>query len=275
MDVDAYLRRIGHRSAAEPGRALLDAIVQRHVASIAFENLDAFLGRRVSLDPGTVERKLVHEARGGWCFEQNLLMGEALRALGFDVADLAGRVLWNRPPDAVTARTHRLLLVHADGRDWLVDVGFGGHTLTGVLDLHDEQAQETSHEPFRLRPINGEERVMESLIAGQWKPLCRFDLTRQLPIDFEAANYQLAHDPASHFTQVLIVSRVADDGRHVLHGRELVFHRSGGQTRRRNLETDAAVATALREVFGLNIDPGTQAALLARLDAQAGTAARS
>lgn len=254
---------------------MLSALVLRHAQSIAFENLDPFLGRSVSLDPQAVETKLVQQHRGGWCFEQNLLLGEALRALGFVVQDLAGRVLWNRPPDAVTARSHRLLRVSAANGDWLVDAGFGGHTLTGVLDLDSEAPQQTSHEPFRLRRIADGERVLESMIGAEWKPLCRFDLQPQQPVDFEAVNYQLAHDPASHFTQVLIVSKVADDGRHVLHGRELAFHRRGGETSRRELRSAGEVLEVLQDVFGLRLDEATRAALSARLAAQAGSAARS
>lgn len=275
MDIEAYLRRIGYAGDREPTRAALAALVLRHTSSIPFENLDAWLGRRVSLDPAEVERKLVQARRGGWCFEQNLLFGNVLRALGFEVTDLAARVLWGRLPDAITPRTHRLLLVRAEGRDWLADVGFGGQMLTGVLDLRSEVAQPTPHEPFRLRRLAGDERVLESLLQGEWKPLCRFDLRPQLPVDFEAANYWLAHDPASHFTQGLVASRVAPDGRHVLRGRELGFHRIGGDTTRRELATAAEVVAALREVIGLNIDAATEAGLLARLDAQAGSAARS
>lgn len=275
MNIDAYLQRIGYAGTREPNRAVLAQIVREHAQSIAFENLGAFLGIGVSLDPLDVERKLVHDGRGGWCFEQNLLLGNALRALGYEVTDLAGRVLWGRPADAITARTHRLLLVREGGRHWLADVGFGAQTMTGVLDLHSEAAQQTTHEPFRLRPLGGGERLLESQIAGEWKPLCRFDLQPQLPVDFEAANYQLAHDPASHFTQSLVVSRVAANGRHVLRNRELGFHRIGGDTTRRELVTPGEVLDALRDVFGLRLDAATQAALTTRLEAQAGSAARS
>jgi N-hydroxyarylamine O-acetyltransferase len=264
MDPEAYLRRIGYSGRRDPHVDVLSGIVRQHAFAIAFENLDAFLGRRVSLVPDEVERKLVHDGRGGWCFEQNLLLGEALRALGFDVTDLAGRVLWNRAPGAVPPRTHRALLVRIDGRCWLADVGFGGQTLTGVLDMDRDDAQQTTHEPFRLLR-DGAERVLESRVQGEWKAMFRFDLQPHLPVDFEAANYQLAHDPASHFTQVLIVSRVSATGRHVLHGRELAFHDLHGGTTRREL-TAADVILALREPFGLRLDPATEAALATRLD---------
>jgi N-hydroxyarylamine O-acetyltransferase len=269
LDLEAYLLRIGYAGPRQPTHAVLSELVLRHAMSIPFENLDAFLGRRPSLDPAQVERKLVRDGRGGWCFEQNLLFGNALRALGFEVTDLAARVLWGRPVDAITARTHRLLVVRIDGHDWLVDVGFGGQMLTGVLDLHSEAPQDTPHEPFRLRRA-GAERVLESLLCGEWKPLCRFDLQPQLPIDFEAPNYQLAHDPVSHFTQGLGVSLVAREGRHTLRIRELAFHQLNGETTRRELSGADEVMAVLRAVFGLRIDAATEAALGARLDAGAG-----
>jgi N-hydroxyarylamine O-acetyltransferase len=146
-----YFHRIGYAGPAAVSRGVLADLVLHHARAIAFENIDAFLGRRVSLDIDAVVAKLVNDGRGGWCFEQNLLLGEALRALGFSVTDLAARVVWGRAADAVAARTHRVLLVHVDGQDLLVDVGFGGQTLTGVLELDNESAQPTPHEPFRLR----------------------------------------------------------------------------------------------------------------------------
>lgn len=262
-DLAGYLRHIGFSSAPSTDLATLRAVVLRHTLSIPFENLDALVGRRISLDPIDVERKLLREGRGGWCFEQNLLLGNALRAMGFVVVDLAARVVWGRAVDVEAPRTHRVLKVLADGREWIVDAGFGAQTLTGVLDLASEESQQTPHEPFRLGRL-GDERVMESLVAGEWLPMFRFDLQPQLPVDFEAANFQLVHDPASHFTQGLRVSRVTPAGRHVLRGFELGFHALTGGTQRQTLPDTTSVIYSLREVFG--IDTAGLPELAARLD---------
>jgi N-hydroxyarylamine O-acetyltransferase len=283
--LSTYLQRIGFTGEPRADVETLKAIVLLHARTIPFENIDAFTGRAVNLDPAAVADKLVRGGRGGWCFEQNLLLGEALRALGYPVVDLAARVVWNRPPEALTPRTHRLLQVTAAGRDWLADAGFGGQTLTGILDLRSSEPQATPHEPFRLRRL-ADERVLESQIRGEWLPLCRFDLQPQLPVDFEAANYQLGHDPASHFTQGLIVSRPTIDGRHVLRGHplqgvELAFHASSGESRRVELRTVAEIMQALHEVFGLPVGevPGLnerlEKLLAAAVQAGTGSAARS
>jgi N-hydroxyarylamine O-acetyltransferase len=285
LDLAAYLRRIGFTGEARADADTLRQLVRLHAQAIPFENLDAFTGRAVSLEPAAVADKLLRRGRGGWCFEQNLLLGDALRALGYPVVDMAARVVWNRPADAAVARTHRLLQVRTEGRDWLADAGFGGQTLTGLLDLHSTEPQATPHEPFRLRRL-GEERVLESQIRGEWLPLFRFDLQPQLPVDFEAANYQLAHDPASHFTQGLTVSFATAAGRHVLrghplHGVELVFHATGGESRRVELRTATEIMQALREVFGLPVDDlpvldeRLEKLLLDAAQAGTGSAARS
>ena len=93
MDLEAYFTRIRYAGESTPTRDTLASVVSHHALAIPFENVDAFLGRRISLEPAAVEDKLVRQRRGGWCFEQNLLLGEALRALGFDVTELAGRVV--------------------------------------------------------------------------------------------------------------------------------------------------------------------------------------
>ena len=57
-----------------------------------------------------------------------------------------------------------LLLVTIDGERWLVDVGFGGLTLTSVLRLQSGLEQLTAHEPYRLL----EERRRMALAGQAW-----------------------------------------------------------------------------------------------------------
>lgn len=263
-DLAAYLARVGFDGVPRADLATLRQLALRQPMAIAFENLDAYLGRRVSLDPADVERKLVAGGRGGWCFEHNLLLGEALRAIGFDVTDLAGRVVLGREADAVAARTHRLLRVRIEGAEWIADAGFGGLTLTDVLDLHADAAQQTPHGWFRLRPM-GSERLMETQAGETWMPMFRFDLQPQFPVDYEAVNFRLVHDPASSFVQRLGVSVMAPEGRHGLRGHELSFLDRQGNRMRRELDTPEVI-DALADVFGIETDAGTREAVAAKLE---------
>jgi N-hydroxyarylamine O-acetyltransferase len=63
LDFEAYLQRIG-LSASEQ-RTLHD-VHRAHATAIPFENLDPHRGIPVSLVEEDLERKLVHERRGGY-----------------------------------------------------------------------------------------------------------------------------------------------------------------------------------------------------------------
>lgn len=96
----------------------------RHAEAIPFENLNPLLRWPVRLDAPSLQRKMVRAGRGGYCFEQNLLLSHALTALGFRVTGLAARMLWNVPEGVVTPRGHMLLCVDIDEQPYIVDVGF-------------------------------------------------------------------------------------------------------------------------------------------------------
>ncbi len=85
IDLNAYFQRIGYSGERTPTLKTLQSIHQHHAEAIAFENLNPFLKQPVPLDLKSLQQKLLHEGRGGYCFEQNLLLGSVLRAFGFQV----------------------------------------------------------------------------------------------------------------------------------------------------------------------------------------------
>jgi N-hydroxyarylamine O-acetyltransferase len=103
IDLDAYFERIGYDGERAPTLATLRAIHARHATMIPFENLSPLLRQPVRLDLASLQDKLLHQGRGGYCFEQNLLLRAVLLALGFQVRGLAARVRWNVPDEVVTA----------------------------------------------------------------------------------------------------------------------------------------------------------------------------
>src|SRR5688572_14672988 len=87
-DFDAYAERIGYRGSGAPTLDALEGICLSHATRIPFENLDLHLGKRIDLSPERVFDKLVMQGRGGYCFEQNTLLQEMLRTLGFAIRPL-------------------------------------------------------------------------------------------------------------------------------------------------------------------------------------------
>ena len=218
MDTSSYLQRIGFSGEADSSLATLEKIHQLHPCAIAFENINSFIAERVSLQPDAVFEKLVTQGRGGYCFEQNLILASILKKLGFQVTEHAARVLWRSPEKTEMARTHMLLKVDIDEQSWIADVGFGGLTMTAPLRLEPELVQYTPNEAFKISR-DGDEFTIAVSLNGEWKQMYVFDLVPQYPVDFEMANHYVATHPQSHFVDNLVIARADTDSRHALENR--------------------------------------------------------
>ena len=263
-DLRAYFGRIGFNGEARTDRKTLEALVAAHTGTIPFENLNPFLGLPVPLSSEALVEKLVRARRGGYCYEQNGLFSHVLETIGFDFTPLAARVLWMQSDDAVTPRTHKLLLVNLSEGLVLADVGFGGAVCTGVLDLVPEAPQSTPHERFRLVEVKGQWR-QQIEIGGEWRSTYQFDLAPQLSVDDELGNWWTSASPASHFTFSLIAARSPGGRRHALRNFDYSVHVPGGDSEKRRLESPEEVCAVLEQDFGIELPD--RGAVVARLEA--------
>jgi arylamine N-acetyltransferase len=172
-------------------------------------------------------------------------------------------VVWMRPPGApLPAPTHTVLAVTFPGSagSYLVDVGFGGQTLTSPIRFETGNAQQTTHEPYRLDD-RGDGLVLQSLIAGEWRPLYDFSTRTQPEIDLKLGSWYVSTHPSSQFVTGLMVALVTADARYNLLGRDLTVHRKDGSEKIR-LGDAAEVVETLRGRFGINIDDVGERTLL-------------
>ena len=262
IDLDAYFRRIGYSGSRAPTLETLAALHALHPTAIAFENLDTLRGAPIRLDLDSLQRKLVRQRRGGYCFEQNLLFTHVLTALGFRVVGLSARVIWESVDHAPRPRTHMLLLVPVGRESYLCDVGFGGLTMTAPLRLTLDGEQRTPHETFRL-VRDGAEYMSQANVRGDWRTLYRFDLQEQFQTDIEVLNFFVAQHPESPFRSRLIGARRDGDRTFKLRDRELTIQYRDGRREQRELKTVAELRATLAESFGL--DAPADAALDAAL----------
>lgn len=264
MNLDAYLARIGHAGPASPTLATLRALHALHPAAIPFEALDPLLGREVLLDPASVERKLVAGRRGGYCFEHNLLFAAVLRAIGFPVETLGGRVIWATGPDGPPRpRTHMLLLVTLDGAKWIADVGFGGYLADAPLRLQAGVAQTTPAGRFLLTEADGVWTLAAGVGHG-WRPAYRFTLEPQAAADYEVANWYTSTHPSSLFRNHLLMERLTPGCRATLLDRHLTLRHADGRVETSVLDDADALAATMDEVFGVT-PPADPAEIFARL----------
>lgn len=199
LDLDAYLERIGLE-----GRPSLAQLHRAHLTSIPFENLDPHQGLPVSLEVEDLERKLVTERRGGYCFEHNLLLKAVLEALGAEVEVFLARTRLGAKPGVVRPRTHLVLRVSDKGASWHVDVGFGARGLLGPIPFGPGPAQEQSGWSFRVVE-EGSELVLQRLAGDEWVDLYGF-VPQPVPfVDVETSNWWTSTHPDSRFVTGLIV----------------------------------------------------------------------
>lgn len=258
FDLDAYFQRIGYAGPRTAAEAVLFAIQGGHSRSIPFENLDVLLGRGIRIDLPSIAQKLIHERRGGYCFEQNALLAAALRSLGFEVTPFIARVRWQVPADVATPQTHMLLRVKSEGREYLADAGFGSMSLAQPLYFEfDREQTHASLEPRRL-VRRGDLVVQQAFVENTWGDVYLFRLEPAAAIDFEVGNWFTSTHPQSRFVQNLIVARLAQDRRFTLLNRELTIRDRSGAMEKRQLESPTELLQVLAECFGLEFPPETR-----------------
>ncbi|HYW26439.1 MAG TPA: arylamine N-acetyltransferase [Terriglobales bacterium] len=248
LDVPAYLARVGIRALPEPTEAALRDLHRAHVSAIPFENLDIIVGRGVDVSLPAVQAKLVARGRGGYCFEHNALFAALLDRAGFDVARLAARVRMGA--GFVRARTHMTLLVLAEGRPWLADVGFGGDGLLDPIPLEPDRPCRQGGWMYRVVREHEWNWAVQSQRPDGWLDLYGFALEPQHPIDYVMANHFTSTHPLSAFTRVATAQRAAPDRRLTLRGRLLTETLPDGTAEER-LVGAGELDDLLRERFGI------------------------
>jgi N-hydroxyarylamine O-acetyltransferase len=206
FDLDEYLARIQLN-----GVPSLANLHRSHVHAIPFENLDSHVGRAVSLDVDHIFQKLVVGRRGGYCFEQNLLLKAACEALGAEVETYLARVRWRSSSDVPRPRAHLVLGVRTEGATWHADVGFGSGTPLEPMPFGPAGPYEQSGWLFQIVE-DGPELVLQRRDGGKWGDMYAFSKVPSPSIDIETSNWFVSTNPLSPFVSGLIVGRRPLDG---------------------------------------------------------------
>jgi N-hydroxyarylamine O-acetyltransferase len=211
LDFDAYVERIGLDANEKP---TFKALHRAHATSIPFENIDPHRGIPVSLEQEDLERKLVHQRRGGYCFEHNLLLGSALEHLGFGVEPMLARVRAGAPPGTVRPRGHLVLRVtDADGASWQADVGFGLGTLLEPIPFGAGAGAVYEQSGWRFRVVEeGAQLVLQSVSGDAWSDVYAFAPEPVPRVDIETSNWWTCTHPRSPFVFGLIAAIQHPDG---------------------------------------------------------------
>ena len=247
-----YLQLLGFEAPPAPTLDTLRQLQLRHTGVFPFENLATLAGEPVLIDLPSIERKLLQEQRGGYCYELNHIFFVLLQELGFDVQGITGRVVMGQPEGAWTARTHRLSLVHLDGVRYITDVGFGGMVPTAPLLLDSRAEQPTPHETYRIDQ-HEDGYTLRAKGGEEWRPMYIFDLPRQEDVDYAVGNWYVSTHPDSSFSRQLMVARTGDGWRRTLNNGSFAIHRTGHASDRHEVADVAELIDLLQLEFGIRL----------------------
>lgn len=231
----------------------INQLVLNHLESFSFNNIEVYenKGRKIlSLDVESLFQKIVVEKRGGYCFEQNKLMYQILKDLGFDVSSKLGRVVYNRDEDV--PRTHRMTIVKIAKENYLVDVGFGAYAPNCIVPLDGEKVD-----------VLGEDYYIEKDCKDNYKLMANrkeigpfnyyvFDLHNYQESDFNLGNYYTNTHPESKFVQQLIISKKNKERIIFIAEGKLVTLREGSREEV-VISSSEDLKNILQEHFGLSL----------------------
>jgi N-hydroxyarylamine O-acetyltransferase len=256
MRVMEYCSRLGLNALPPATAEGLAALQLAQRQAIPFENIDVLLGREIRIDADAVFAKMVSDRRGGYCFEQNILLASAVTGMGIAVRPVLARVWLNA--DITPPLTHMALLATLDDSDWLMDAGFGGGYCPPIRLNDGMTADGLDGSSYRLSYDAHTGWTLERSHKGAMTRQFSFDLAEIFPADIALSNHWTSTHPSSRFMRHLIVNRISNDGRVSLIDQKL-DRIDGTET----LGSPAQLAEILEREFSLIISDN-EAAILAR-----------
>lgn len=256
-----YLKRIGLARPPKTDSATLALVMAAHSRGIAFENFDVVMGKPISMAKLDVEKKLVDDMRGGYCWEQNTLLQMALEEMGFTVTPLMCRVRWGKPDDSEepnTTFTHFALKVATDSGFFLADVGFAGVNSMAPVNLCvGAEPQALPEGQFRVVDSkHASFHVLQLLVKGEWRPVYEWRDERAPLVDQECSNWFSCTYPKARFTSQFFACRIVGDERHHIMNDEYVVRKGHGIDKQQTTESIADKARLLElidTVFGVTL----------------------
>ncbi|ATD01599.1 arylamine N-acetyltransferase family protein [Pseudoalteromonas spongiae] len=203
------------------GLALISALYKAHIATFPFNSANVILKENLSLEPEALFDRVVTNRRGGYCFEHNKVFYLALKALGFTVRPLITRVLLDG--NEQNGRLHRVTLLEYQGKQYIVDVGFGVLNPRFIVPLKTTTI-DAPNGRYSLEQT-GEQAYRLALAPNNDQPitLYRFDLSEFTEMDCNIGHFYSSQHENAAFVNNLVVSRIMDNERILIRNNQVTF----------------------------------------------------
>lgn len=234
FELQRYLKRISYNGTPKTNFDTLSKFMACHIRAVPFENLDVLAKKKISLAPEDIFEKIVNQKRGGYCYEINGMFAMVLQSLGFEYDFIFARPIYlneTRP------QTHMALIVHIDGKKYLVDMGFGVLGIREPLLIDNEAAKEgyfanQGVDKFHLKSIENGLYLLSAFNENEWLPRFSFGLDKANWVDFGPANHWNSTHESVMFVQRPVIAIINDKGRKTIFGDMFKIVENGIVTKR-------------------------------------------
>jgi N-hydroxyarylamine O-acetyltransferase len=250
LDIDTYLQRISYEGDIHIDHNTLAALQYHHLVSVPFENLDIHLGNKIKLDLAHLEKKIVRDKRGGFCYELNGLFYALLHQLGFQVKMVAARVA--KEEGRFGQEFDHMALIVDLGGEWLVDVGFGDSFLLPMPLEVGIKHQDPSG--YYIIETYGKDsfRLEASENDRDYTPQYFFTRTERQLEDYTQGCIYHQTSPESSFTRSRVCSLATETGRITLTDKEFI-ETVVGRKNVRAVKDEKEFYQILRDKFEINV----------------------
>lgn len=249
--MEKYFERINYKGTTDISLENLTLLQKGHLYNIPYENLDQMNSVPLSLTPEGVFEKIVTNHRGGYCFENQGLLCYALRTLGYDVVQYAGRFM--NEPDVIQMRRHRILVVTIDNERYVCDVGMRSETSRVPLLLVEGLVQTDGVGEYKFaRDDFYGWVIMQKLPDKEWKPLYGFTEEVQVDDDFVMPSFFCEKHPDSPFNTIMKIAIYTPDSNLNIVDNEYKVYKMGKCVEESVIENEAAARKMLFEKFGID-----------------------
>lgn len=249
--MEKYFERINYKGTIDISLENLTLLQKGHLYNIPYENLDQMNSVPLSLTSEGVFEKIVTNHRGGYCFENQGLLCYALRTLGYDVVQYAGRFM--NEPDVIQMRRHRILVVTIDNERYVCDVGMRSETSRVPLLLVEGLVQTDGVGEYKFaRDDFYGWVIMQKLPDKEWKPLYGFTEEVQVDDDFVMPSFFCEKHPDSPFNTIMKIAIYTPDSNLNIVDNEYKVYKMGKCVEESVIENEAAARKMLFEKFGID-----------------------
>ncbi len=248
MNLQAYLNRLNYQGPQDNTLEALRKLHRAHVYTVPFENLHIHNKVWIELDTKQFYDKIVNTRRGGFCYEVNGLLYEALQQMGFSCYFISCSVFNHQIQEYAPYFGHVAIITKDKGDLWLTDVGFGS-SFPEPLKIVYDKLQEQDGIQYRLTKLNDTETLLERSEDGKtFLVMYKFTLAPRKLEDFQEMCKYHQTSPDSPFTQRKLCSLAKPNGRITLTSQSLIITENGQKTET-PITNDAEFREKLGEYF--------------------------